>query len=205
MNPFAILESNLNQFRLLTVTGGVDSKANDRSTRRVSTYGRQRDCGVHVPTSAGDGQWCRSPGRCANSTAGGVCDTDGLAGGHSITQQHQPLASNASHHKPIDDDEEEEDDDDEEDDDFHTVAGDLATEMEEAAAAERNEESNGALVGALVSLEKSINAQCQLMNKRLNKDRWALKSAADATRAPVLGSALPKVATRTDKVSQSAT
>lgn len=124
-----------------------------------------------------------------------ACETDGQ------NQHHQPLAWSATPHKPGDDDDtDEEEEDEEDDDDFHTVAGDLATEMEEALAAETGD-PNASLVGALVSLEKSINTQCQLMNKRLNKDRWALKSAADATRAPVLGSALPKVATRTDKVS----
>lgn len=168
--------------------GGADHRS---SRGRHSTYGRQRrplDCpgGGGSSPVPGEGSWNRAtPGRCSGGGGGpgGTCETDAVAALMPGTEQQAALSRGGSS-------------DDDDDDDFHTVAGDLATEMDEPPEVDPER----TLVSAIVSLERSISSQCQLISKRLSKEKWSHKTAAEVVRAPVIGAALPKAATRTERV-----
>lgn len=168
------MEANLNQFRLFTVR--AEHEVNDRrggnSGRQTSTY-RRRNPGL------ADGD---KPDIVDPDNDGPTAEEGSESGENGI--QQEPWSSDDRHPE------------DRQRSDDETSEDVLQSGFDGAGEAEKS------LVGALISLEHTINQHCQLLNKKLRRERAVFKnSVSETARTPIVSSALPKAAIRTDKVS----
>lgn len=165
------MEANLNQFRLFTVR--AEHEVNDR---RGGNSGRETSLYRR-----------RNPGLRGEDGSQpqeeGDQDNDGQA-----AEEGSESGENSIHQETLGDRRAE--------DNEMTGEDILMGGLDGAGGAEKS------LVGALISLEHTINQHCQLLNKKLRRERAVLKNTtSDTARTPIVTSALPKVAFRTDKVS----